>query len=354
VSAPLRFVHVFSTFSRGGSQVRATQLMRHMGRGVEHVVQAMDGNIEARSLIGPGVQVEFEPAPATGGFLKTRKAQVSWLRGQRPDLVLTYNWGAIETVAAAKRAGLPQVHHEDGFGVEEVSKRFRRRNWARRWLLRGVPLIVPSRGLQRIAMDEWGVVAERLDNGVDLQRFTPAAEEPLALVVGTVGGMRPEKDYSTLLQAFAKMKRAVKLCILGGGPLERELRAECARLGLDQRVTFPGFSDDTPAHYRKFNVFVMSSRTEQMPIAVVEAMASGLPVVSTNVGDIGVMIAEPNRSLLVAPGDSGALAAALDRICADRQLRRQLGAANRAEAVARYAGDRCLEAFASVYRRACR
>ena len=188
MSAPLRFVHVFSTFSQGGSQVRAAQLMRHMGRGVEHVVQAMDGNIEASSLIDPGVQVEFAPAPAKGGFFKTRKAQVSWLRGQRPDLVLTYNWGAIETVAAAKRAGLPQVHHEDGFGVEEVNKRFRRRNWARRWLLRGVPLIVPSRGLQRIATEEWGVVAKRLDNGVDLQRFTPAAEEPLELVVGTVGG----------------------------------------------------------------------------------------------------------------------------------------------------------------------
>jgi len=351
MSGRKRFVHVFATFGRGGPQVRAVQLMQHLGGDVEHVVQAMDGNTDARELLADGLDVTFAAAPPKGGFFATRKAQAAWLRSQQPDLVLTYNWGAIESVAAAKRAGLPLVHHEDGFGPEEVSRRLRRRNWMRRWLLRGVPVIVPSSGLREIAAREWGVQAEHLVNGVELERFAPTASEPEPLVVGSVGGLRPEKDYAVLLQAVARMQHAVQLCLVGGGALEAELRAEAERLGLGERVTFAGFTNDTAQHYRTFAVFAMSSKTEQMPIALVEAMASGLPVAATDVGDIRAVVAEPNRDCIVPPGDPAALAEVLDRLCADRALRRRLGAANRAVASERFGAAACLERFCAVYRR---
>ena len=353
----LRFVHVFATFGRGGPQVRAAQLIRHLGPGVEHVVQAMDGDTGARANLGDDAHVTFAAPPPKGGYLATRRAQAAWLRAQRPDLVLTYNWGAIETVAAAKKAGLPLVHHEDGFGPEEVGRRLRRRNWLRRWLLRGVPVIVPSTGLVQIARDEWGVEAEHLVNGVDLARFAragaaAAAQSGDAVTLGSVGGLRPEKDHATLLQALAQMERPARLRLVGGGALEGELRRQCAQLGLEDRVAFEGFTDDTSEHYRGFSVFVMSSRTEQMPIALVEAMASGLPVVATDVGDVRAVVAEANRAWSVAPGDPAALAAALDRVCGDEALRRRLGEANREEAAQRFAADACLERFAAVYGRA--
>lgn len=352
MSAKPRFVHVFATFGRGGPQVRAAQLMRHLGPGVEHVVQAMDGDLGARALVDDDLQVSFAEAPQQAGFFKARRAQAAWLRSQRPDLVLTYNWGAIESVAAAKKAGLPLVHHEDGFGPEEVGARLLRRNWMRRWLLRGVPLIVPSLGLREIAAGEWGVDAAHLVNGVDLARFAPADAEPEHAVIGAVGGLRPEKDYATLLQALARMQHPASLQVVGGGALEGALRAECERLGLVDRVTFVGFTDDTASHYRQFSVFAMSSRTEQMPIALVEAMACGLPVVATDVGDTRAVLAEANRGLVVPPGDPAALASSLDRLCADAALRRRLGADNRATAAARFEARECLERFAEVYRRA--
>lgn len=354
MTAKPRFVHVFSTFGRGGPQVRATQLMRHLGDGVEHVVQAMDGDHGARALIDDDLQVTFAVAPPRSGFFQARRAQAAWLRSQRPDLVLTYNWGAIESVAAAKKAGLPLVHHEDGFGPEEVCRRLRRRSWMRRWLLRGVPLIVPSLGLRQIAAREWGVDAAHLVNGVDLERFAPRDSEPEAVVIGSVGGLRPEKDYATLLQALAQMQQPASLRLVGGGAMEPALRAECARLKLDGRVTFVGFTDDTARHYREFTVFAMSSRTEQMPIALVEAMACGLPVVATDVGDTRAVLAESNRELVVPPRDPAQLAAALDRLCADAALRRRLGVDNRAAAASRFEARECLERFAAVYRSALR
>ncbi len=354
MTAKPRFVHVFSTFGRGGPQVRATQLMRHLGDGVEHVLLAMDGDHGARALIDDDLQVTFAAAPPRGGFFQARRAQAAWLRSQRPDLLLTYNWGAIESVAAAKKAGLPLVHHEDGFGPEEVCRRLRRRSWMRRWLLRGVPLIVPSLGLRQIAAREWGVDAAHLVNGVDLERFAPRDGEPEAVVIGSVGGLRPEKDYATLLQALAQMQQPASLRLVGGGAMEPALRAECARLGLEERVTFVGFTDDTARHYREFTVFAMSSRTEQMPIALVEAMACGLPVVATDVGDTRAVLAESNRELVVPPRDPAQLAAALDRLCADAALRRRLGVDNRAAAASRFEARECLERFAAVYRSALR
>jgi glycosyltransferase involved in cell wall biosynthesis len=354
MSARRRFVHVFATFGRGGPQVRAVQLMQHLGDEVEHVVQAMDGNTDARELLPASSSVTFAAPPPRGSFFATRKVQAAWLGAQRPDLVLTYNWGAIESVAAARRSRLPLVHHEDGFGPEEVERRLRRRNWMRRWLLRSVPVVVPSTGLQQIARREWGVTAQHLVNGVDLVRFAPAPQERQPLVVGTVGGLRPEKDYAVLLQAVASMQREVRLVLVGGGALEAQLRAEAERLSLAERVEFCGFTNDTAPHYRTFSVFAMSSRTEQMPIALVEAMASGLPVAATDVGDIRAVVSEPNQDLIVPPRDPRALAMALDRLGADRDLRARLGAANRAVAERRYEAVRCLQRFCDVYRAAMR
>jgi glycosyltransferase involved in cell wall biosynthesis len=359
MTAPrLRFAHVFATFGRGGPQVRAVQLLHHLGGDVEHVVMAMDGDTGARALLGDNVAVAFVEPPPVRGYLAVRKAQRAWLAAQHPDLVLTYNWGAIETVAAARRLGLPLVHHEDGFGPEETERRLLRRSWLRRWLLRSVPVIVPSAVLRRIACDEWRLRerdVHHLVNGVDLARFAPRADAAAAggpVVLGSVGGLRAEKDHATLLRAAARLGDGVRVCLVGAGPVEAELRAEAARLGLGERVTFAGQTDDTAPWYQRFDVFVLSSRTEQMPIAMLEAMASGLPVVATDVGDVRAILPADAGGCVVPPGDPDALAAALARVVGDAALRVRLGAANRRVVEERYESALCLERFAQLYRSA--
>lgn len=354
---PRRFVHVFATFGAGGAQVRAVQLMHHLGDECEHVVMALDGNTDARAMLSPDIRVTYAEQPKVRGFLVMRRHQIAWLREQDADLVLTYNWGSIETVAAAKKLGQPLVHHEDGFGPEEASKRLLRRSWLRRWLLRRVPVIVPSTVLQGIAAKEWGLRdadVHLLANGVDLQHFAVRTEEPANLVVGTVGGLRPEKDHANLLRAVASMSADVSVCLVGSGSLEPQLRQQAKELGLSARVEFAGQTRDTAPSYRGFTIFVLSSCTEQMPIAMLEGMASGLPVVTTNVGDVAQMLPKEQLEYIVPREDPAALARAMTAMLADAGLRARLGAANRRIVEERYESAKCLDRFCAVYRRSAR
>jgi glycosyltransferase involved in cell wall biosynthesis len=352
MTAAAPFVHVFATFGAGGPQIRAVQLMAALGPGRRHVVVAMDGRTEAMAQVPQHLAVTCVPPPPRGSMLATVRALRTFLRAQAPALVLTYNWGAIEAVWAARSAGLPLVHHEDGFLPDEATRRLRRRNWLRRWLLRSVPVMVPSAVLLGIATREWHLGAvHHLPNGVDLERFHPAPA-PAGCLLGTVGGLRPEKDHHTLLQALARLPAATAE-LVGAGPLEGELRRAAADLGLAERVHFAGATTDTAACYRRFGVFVLSSATEQLPLVLLEAMASGLPVVATDVGDVRATLPEPSRRFVVPPGDAAALATALATVLGDPALRATLGAANRA-AAQRFDARICLQRGLDLYQRTAR
>jgi glycosyltransferase involved in cell wall biosynthesis len=349
---PRRFVHVFATFGAGGPQVRTVQLLAQLGPCCHHVVMAMDGRTEAAAMLRDNVACEIVSPPPRRGFLATVRAQAAWLREQRPDLVLTYNWGAIETAAAARRLGLPRVHHEDGFGPDEAHRPLRRRSWVRTIVLRKAPVIVPSQVLARIATKHWRLRPERvllLPNGVDLQRFRPVAARDGALVVGAVGGLRAEKDHETLLVAVSRLSPRPRVRIVGGGVLAETLRARATALGLAETVDFTGPVADTAPGYAGFSVFALSSRTEQMPIALLEAMACGLPVVATDVGDVRVILPPEQAPFVVPVAAPDALAAALQRQLQDRALRAQLGAANRRQVEAKYEAAACLGRFVRVY-----
>lgn len=347
-----RWVHVFATFGKGGPQVRAVQLMQRAGPGVEHVVMAMDGSTGAAELAG-GLSLQVVAPPPRGGLWATMRRQRTWLRAERPDLVLTYNWGAIESVWAARSLRLPLVHHEDGFLPDEVAVRHRRRNWLRRWLLRKVPVVVPSTGLLAIATREWGMQhAQHLPNGVDLMHFQPTAHAPSPeFVFGTVGGLRPEKDHATLLRAIAQVP-GVRLLVVGDGPLRASLQTLANELGVADRVEFAGATHDTAAQYRRMDAFVLSSCTEQMPLVLLEAMAAGLPVVATDVGDVARVLPASAQPFVVPPGRPEELAKAMARLSGAPQKAGELARDNRQRVAEHYEGAQCLDRFLAVYRAA--
>ena len=150
-----------------------------------------------------------------------------------------------------------------------------------------------------------------------------------AAVVGTVGNFTAKKDQATLLRAVATLPagtdRAV-LVLVGLGPLEDELRTLATDLGITERVVFTGSRDDVFALLPAFDVFALSSRFEGLPIALLEAMASGVAPVATCVGGIPEVITDGRDGLLVAPGDAAALAAALAKLLGDDDLRAGIGA----------------------------
>jgi len=152
-------------------------------------------------------------------------------------------------------------------------------------------------------------------------------------VIGTVAGLRLEKNVARLVRAFAQIAAAspARLVIVGDGPERARLQALATELGVSDRVCFTGQREDTPALYAGFDVFALSSDTEQMPLTVMEAMASGLPIAATAVGDVPNMVAAENAPF-VTPGTDAALGAALSGLLQDADLRARLGAANREKA----------------------
>jgi glycosyltransferase involved in cell wall biosynthesis len=268
-----------------------------------------------------------------GNALANRRLLRQW----RPDVLVTCNWGAIEFALANLPPIGRHLHMVDGFGPEERDSQIPRRVLVRRLALGWSPVVLPSRTLVRIVTDVWKLprrVIRYIPNGIDLARFAPAATGERRgageIVIGTVAALRPEKNIARLLRAVAKLS-GCRLVIVGDGAERGALTGLAAALGIADRVTFAGYRQDTPEFYAGFDLFALSSDTEQMPLSVIEAMASGLPIVSTDVGDVRLMVAAENAPFVTAPGDA-ALGAALSVLAGNAGLRRRIGAANLAKA----------------------
>jgi glycosyltransferase involved in cell wall biosynthesis len=351
-------LHVFPGFDSGGAQMRTVQLMGLMPAGTRHSILAMDGGYRFVSKVPEGVAVQTLPAPPKLSFHGMGHYMADVLRKERPDAVMTYNWGSIEMVLGARRAGFaPLIHHEDGFGPEEVDRYLLRRIWLRRFLLRTATAVaVPSTVLRDLALQRWRVPDSRvhyLPNGVDLRRFAPGAPrrgDP-PLIIGHVGHLRPEKNQRLLIEAFAASasRGYARLRLCGDGPEAAELRKLAHALGVQDVVEFQGGVDDTAPLYREMDVFALSSHTEQMPLTVLEAMASGLVIVSTDVGDVRAMVAASNHDLITPNGNADALAAAIDRAVDDAELRREIGAANRTRCEAEFDEHARYRAWIDLY-----
>jgi len=137
--------------------------------------------------------------------------------------------------------------------------------------------------------------------------------------------------------------------LIGAGPERDRLRARAAASGIAHAVTFAGHCDDIAARLADADVFVLPSRSEAFPNAVLEAMAAGLPIVASAVGGILELIEDGRTGLLVPPGDAAALSDRLCRVIAEPPLAARLGAAARVEAHARYSFDRMVGAFEQLY-----
>ncbi|HEX5328265.1 MAG TPA: glycosyltransferase, partial [Acetobacteraceae bacterium] len=226
----------------------------------------------------------------------------------------------------------------------------------RRLVLARSTVVVPSRNLERIATEVWRLAPQRvryIPNGIDLGRFAARHStinpEP---VIGAVSALRPEKNFPRLLRAFhiATEQTAARLLVVGDGPERPGLERLASQLGLGDRVRFTGHVADPAPLYAGFDVFAVSSDTEQMPISVLEAMAAGLPVAGTDVGDIRAMLAADNAPL-VGPLDDAALARSLLALLGDASLRRRIGAANRARAARDYDQETMFQAYAALFDR---
>ncbi len=368
--AAARILHLHSSFNLGGQESRTVRLMDHFGDQAEHtVLSAVPGAYGAADAIDKRIKVSFpkDAAPSLAGWPGMGRYRRLAEYMKKFHLVLSYNWGAMDGVMArtllGQSMGLPPlIHHEDGFNHDEIDRLKARRNWFRTIALqRTNALVVPSKKLEQIARTAWHQPLEkicRFPNGIDTEHFNRRPQRGSfpgfqkrdgEIVVGTIAGLRTVKNLPRLVRAVAAAGPHVRLAIAGEGPERGAIMAEAERLGIADRVMMPGFLRDPARYIRLFDIFALSSDSEQYPISLVEAMTSAIPAVSTDVGDIRNILSRENLPYIVPRQDEDALANAIRSLAADAVLRATIGDANRLVACSQYDESTMFARYRQLY-----
>jgi glycosyltransferase involved in cell wall biosynthesis len=360
---------VFSSFAVGGAQTRMVELANNLGAAYRHTVVALDGDFSSSQRLVPQVSCDFRQVAARksrGASLRNILAIRRVLSEIRPDLLLTYNWGTIEWVIGNRwKAICPQIHFEDGFGSDEsVDRQLVRRVLARRIVLSGKTIVVvPSQTLYRLATEGWRLerhLVRYVPNGIVTNRFAAPPDASLLAglglrgdrpTIGTVAALRREKNLARLIRCFAALPPDLKpiLVIVGEGPERTPLETLARDLAVSDRVIFAGTLTDPAGILGALDVFAQSSDTEQMPFALLEAMAAGLPIVATDVGDVKAVVAPENADHVVHRDDEQGLTAALALLLRDATRRKSLGALNQRRAREKFEQSRMIATYARLF-----
>lgn len=370
---PPLVLHVIHHLVTGGMENGLVNLINHMpASAYRHAVVCIEDYSDFRDRIRtPGVEVVALHRSRIG-LWSLRRQLFSTIRRLAPAIVHSRNLSGLDALLPARLAGVRRtVHGEHGWDVDNLR--------GERWkpiLLRRLhaPLVsryvTVSADLKRFLIDRVGIPPTRvmqICNGVDTVRFAPPSGDRDSalppdfrgqdlLRIGTVGRAQPVKDQATLLHAFAAvlgrrpwLRPRLRLMIIGGGPLLEVLRALAATLGIADQCWLPGPMTDMPAVLQGLDIFVLTSLNEGISNTLLEAMATGLPVLATAVGGNQELVLPERVGQLFAPGDVAALAGLLDRLVDDSGLRQRWAAQARDHAVAQHGLGQMIEAYRKVY-----
>jgi sugar transferase (PEP-CTERM/EpsH1 system associated) len=288
----------------------------------------------------------------------------------RPDVVHSRNLTAMDSLLPAMLSGVPvRIHGEHGRDQFDTEGKNRKYRWLRRLHRPMVSHYVAlSKDLEGYLREAIGVPQRRITqiyNGVDIDLFHPSPDgreamgpysDPGHFVVGTVGRMQPVKDQVTLVRAMIELWRSdeslrkwLRLALVGDGPLRAEIEELLRRENATDLVWLAGARDDVPRLMRGLDLFVLPSLAEGVSNTLLEAMASGLPVVATRVGGNPELMEEGRSGMLVPPADPHAMAAAVREYCLNREMTRRQGVLARMIAGRRFGLDVMVNNYLNLY-----
>jgi sugar transferase (PEP-CTERM/EpsH1 system associated) len=293
----------------------------------------------------------------------------------RPDVVHSRNLTAMDSLLPAMLSGVPvRIHGEHGRDQFDTEGKNRKYRWLRRLHRPMISHYVAlSKDLERYLREAIGVPQERITqiyNGVDVDLFHPSPDGREAIgpysdsgyfVVGTVGRLQPVKDQVTLVRAMIELWRSdeslrkwLRLVLVGDGPLRAEIEELLRRENATAFAWLPGARDDVPHLMRGLDLFVLPSLAEGVSNTLLEAMASGLPVLATRVGGNPELMEEGRTGTLVPPADPHAMAAVIREYCLNRDIARCQGAFAREVAGGRFGLDVMVGNYLNLYDRLSR
>ncbi len=293
------------------------------------------------------------------------------MRDLRPDILHTRNSAALEMTVPAALARVPvRIHGEHGWDASDPNGSRARFRWLRRGFAPFVHHYVALSGeIEGYLVNRVGVAARRVTricNGVDTRRFAPRDVRPRpagmppipadAKVFGTVGRLDEVKDQVSLVRAFGRFCAGdpvaagkARLVIAGDGPWRARVEAAIRETGQGERIWLPGARSDVPDILAALDVFILPSLGEGISNTILEAMATGLPVVATRVGGNPELVVDGETGWLVPPADPVTLADSMARIFAAPQQRRQFGTAGRRRIEAQFSLDAMVGQYGHLY-----
>jgi sugar transferase (PEP-CTERM/EpsH1 system associated) len=363
--------HVIYRLTIGGLENGLVNLVNNLpAERWRHTIICVSEATEFRTRIRrPDVEIyELHKRPGKDVAAYQRMWRV--LRQLKPQIVHTRNLPALDMIVPAYVAGVPRfIHSEHGFTMMELDGKNQKYNRLRRLSRLAVDRYVAlSRDLHDWLRQEINVPESRLTtiyNGVDTTRFSPentdrtmlppSFVQPGAIVLGTLGRLEPVKNQLALVRAFARvlehrpqLRATLRLAIVGNGEQRAQVDAAVAGANIADLVWLPGFRDDTAALYRALDVFVLPSLREGISNTLLEAMASGRPVIATRVGGNPEIVPEGIAGQLVSP-DPEDLASAILTYVENPHLMRAHGEGGRAHVLKSFSLDAMVRNYDRVY-----
>jgi sugar transferase (PEP-CTERM/EpsH1 system associated) len=366
--------HVLFRFDVGGLENGVVNLINRMpANAYRHVVIALADVTDFRLRLSKPDVICFALGKRPGTGLKLLPRMWRLLRELKPAIVHTRNLAALEMQPAAWAAGVPvRIHGEHGRDVDDLDGSNTALQRVRR---RYAPFVhhyvALSEDLRRYLAGPVGVAPNRIDhicNGVDSQCFAlpqSGARDSIPgcpftgaeqFIFGTVGRMQGVKDQTLLARAFVRvleqhpaLRPVLRLAMVGDGPLRAEAMAILHSGGVADLAWLPGERKDVADVMRGLDAFVLPSLAEGISNTILEAMATGLPVLATAVGGNPELVGPGVTGDLVPAGDVQALADGLARLVADRERSRALGRAGRLEVERRFSLDAMVASYQGMY-----
>ena len=364
--------HVVYRFDVGGLENGVVNLVNRLPpESYRHVIVALTEVTDFRHrVVRDDVRfIELRKSPGHGYRLFPKLHRL--FRELAPDIVHTRNLAALEATIPALAAGVSvRIHGEHGRDVGDLDGTNRRYRLVRRLYRPFVTKYVAlSKDLERYLEGPIGVPPKRIDqiyNGVDTEIFTPAPDMRAPIegcpfdrsghfLVGTVGRMQAVKNPVALARAFARAVKSrtrghnLRLVMVGDGPQRGDVESVLADAGVRDLAWLPGERSDIPAVMRGLDCFVLPSLAEGISNTVLEAMASGVPVVATRVGGNPELVDDESTGRLVPSGSDDALMSAILRYFDDPVAARRHGGAARSAVVRRFSLDRMVQDYRALY-----
>ena len=283
-------------------------IINHTFLRYHHSVLSLDGDDRAFRWIRTNDvrQIKFDKGTKFTSFLKRLYKEIKKIS---PDLLMTYNWGGTDAIWLARIAGIKNIiHHEHGFSIDEAHATLRNRDICRFIVYRiASTLVTVSSSLGSSIQKKYWLPDNHIKiipNGINISHYTPDVHVRLLMrqelhfnekdfVIVFSGRLDPVKNFELLLEVFEychKVDKAVKLLIVGDGPERKKIEQICMQKNIHNGLVMVGQRDEVLPYLRAGDVFLLTSLTEQMPLTILEAMSVGLPVVSSDVGEIRQII----------------------------------------------------------------